>query len=154
MVSLSFRVVPLSVMTTCREVNANMVREIDENYWKDYFDTHNDRRFDDLVNRFYAEDASFENPKVQVVGREQILSFLKQSNQNVQIQLVPQAIIITSGVTAVELDCVMHPQKDLPDFLLGPVKKGDQATMRQAAVYHLTQDLISRARVYWGQRTE
>jgi hypothetical protein len=53
------------------------MRQIDENYWKDYFDTHNDRRFDDLVNDFYTDDAAFENPKIQVIGRDQLTSFCK-----------------------------------------------------------------------------
>ena len=131
-----------------------MTRDVDEEYWKDYFDTHKNRRFDDLVNRFYAENAEFENPKVAAVGREQILEFLKHSNRDVHIRLVPRAIIVNPGVTATELDCIMHPQKDLPEFLLGPVKKGDEAKMRMAAIYHMTQDLIVRARIYWGQRFE
>jgi SnoaL-like domain len=128
------------------------MRRIDENYWKDYFDTHNDRRFDDLVNDFYTEDAVFENPKIQVMGRDQLISFLIQSNQEVWIELIPCAIITNTGVTAVELDCVIHAEKDLPDFLLGPMKKGGEAKMRMAAVYHLTQDRISRASIYWGRR--
>ena len=78
----------------------------------------------------------------------------RQSGQDVHIELVPRAIIIGSGVTATELDCVMRPQKDLPGFLLGPVKKGDEARMRMAAVYHMTQDRISRAGIYRGQRVE
>ena len=128
------------------------MRRIEENYWKDYFNTHNDRRFDDLVNDFYTEDAVFENPKIQVVGREQLISFLEQSNQDVWIELIPCTIITNTGVTAVELDSVIHAERDLPDFLLGPMKKGGEAKMRMAAVYHLTQDRISRASIYWGRR--
>ena len=129
-----------------------MIRQVDDVYWKSYFDTHNDRRFDDLVNNFYTDDAVFENPKIQVVGRKQIVDVLKRSNKDVHIALIPRVLIINAGVTATELDCVMHPQRDLPDFLLGPMKKGEEAKMRIAAVYHLTQDRIARARIYWGQR--
>jgi hypothetical protein len=63
-----------------------------------------------------------------------------------------RAIISNTGVTAVELDCVIHAEKDLPDFLLGPMKKGGEAKVRMAAVYHLTQDRICRASIYWGRR--
>jgi hypothetical protein len=52
---------------------------VDEKYWNDYFDTHNDRRFDDLVNDFYTEDATFENPKVQVRGRKEIIGYLMRN---------------------------------------------------------------------------
>ena len=131
-----------------------MTREINEDYWNDYYDTHNNRRFEDLVTRFFAQDAIFENPKVQVAGWEQILGFFKHSNEHVNIKLVPNTIVINPGVSATELDCILHPQEDLPDFLMGPVKKGDQVIIRMAAVYHTTKDLISQARIYWGQRIE
>lgn len=127
------------------------MRRVDEAYWQDYYDTHNSRRFVDLVDNFYTEDATFENPKIQTKGRKQLVAFLEQSNEFVRIKLIPHVIISNLGVTAIELDCVMHTEKGLPDFLLGPMKKGDEATMRQAAVYHLTQDRISQARIYWGQ---
>ncbi len=131
-----------------------MVREIDESYWKDYYHTHNERLFEDLVNLYYAEQALFENPKVQAAGRERILAFFISSNQDVHIELVPHVIISESGVTATELDCIIHPQKDMPDFLLGPVKKGDEVIIRMAAIYHMNAGLISQARIYWGRHTD
>ena len=129
-----------------------MVRKVDESYWNDYFRTHNDGRFDDLVKGFYTEDLTFDNPKTQVNGQEELIRFLEKSSENVHIDLVPRTIVTNAGVTAVELDCVMHARKDLPDFLLGPLKRGDTAKMRMVAVYHLTDDRISRASVYWGRR--
>lgn len=128
------------------------MRRIDEKYWNDYFDTHNDRRFEDFVNGFFTEDATFENPKIQVRGRKEIIGFLQQTNQDVKIELIPQTIVMKPGVTAVELDCVIHAEKDLPGFLLGPMKKGDEASMGMAAVYHLKKDRIARARIYWGKK--
>jgi hypothetical protein len=130
------------------------MRQVDEAYWQEYYDTHNSRRFVDLVDNFYTTDATFENPKTQAKGREQLLAFLEQSNEFVRIKLIPRVIILNLGVTATELDCVMHAEKDLPDFLLGPMKKGGEAKMRQAAVYHLTQDRIAQARIYWGQQVK
>jgi SnoaL-like domain len=129
-----------------------MVRKVDESYWKDYFTTHNEERFDDLVNRFFTEDLAFDNPKTQANGREELILFLQRSSEHVHIDLIPRTIVINTGVTAVELDCVMHARKDMPDFLLGPLKKGDKASMRMASVYHLTGDRISRSSVYWGRR--
>jgi hypothetical protein len=130
------------------------MRQVDEAYWHDYFDTHNGRRFVEFVNNFYTQDATFENPKIQTKGREQLVAFLEQSNEFVRIELIPRVIISNLGVTAIELDCVMHAEKDLPDFLLGPMTKGGEAKMRQAAVYHLAQDHISQARIYWGRQVK
>ncbi len=130
------------------------MRQVDEAYWHDYFDTHNSRRFVDLVDNFYTTDVTFENPKIQAKGREQLIAFLEQSNEFVRIKLIPRVIISNFGVTAIELDCIMHAEKDLPDFLLGPMKKDGEAKMRQAAVYHLTRDRISQTRVYWGRQVK
>jgi hypothetical protein len=123
---------------------------VDEKYWNDYFETHNEGRFEDLVNDFYSEDATFENPKAQARGRKELIAFLKQANQDVKIELIPQTIVMKPGVTAVEMDCVVHAEKDLPNFLLGPMNKGDTATIGMAAFYHLTDAKITRARIYWG----
>ena len=128
-----------------------MNREVDEAYWRDYFETHNARRFKDLVNRFYAENALFANPKIEARGREQLLTFFVGANQDVQIDLLPGSIFVKPGVTAVEMECVMHAKADLPDFLLGPMKAGEAASMPMASVYHMAGDLIARARIYWGQ---
>lgn len=130
------------------------MRPVDEAYWHDYFDTHNSRRFGDLVDNFYAADATFENPKVRAVGREQLIAFLEQSNEFVRIKLIPRVIVSNFDVTAIELECIMHAEKDLPDFLLGPMEKGGDAKMLQAAVYHLTEDRISQSRIYWGRQVE
>ena len=66
---------------------------VDEKYWNDYFDTHNDGRFEDLVNDFYTEDAIFENPKARMRGRKEIIGYLKQSNQDVKIELIPKPLL-------------------------------------------------------------
>ena len=52
-----------------------MTRTVDEAYWRDYFRTHNEGRFEDLVTGFYAGDAVFANPRVQLRGWDQILDF-------------------------------------------------------------------------------
>jgi hypothetical protein len=128
-----------------------MTRDVDETYWHDYFRTHNERRFKELVTGFYAEDALFSNPKAEARGREQIIAFLEGANRDVQIDLLPSSILVQPGVTAIELQCVMRAQKNLPDFLLGPMKTGEEASMPMAAVYHMAGDLIARARIYWGR---
>jgi hypothetical protein len=110
---------------------------VDKTYWNDYFDTHNDGRFEDLVNDFYTEDATFGNPKTQVRGRKELIGFLKQAIQDVKIELIPRTIVMNPGVTAVELDCVIHAKQDLPNFLLGPMNTGDTASIGMAAIYHL-----------------
>jgi hypothetical protein len=75
-----------------------MTRNVDEAYWQDYFRTHNERRFEELVTRFYAEDALF-------------FAFLEGANRDVRIDLLPSSILVKAGVTAIELSASCAPRR-------------------------------------------
>ena len=128
-----------------------MTRTVDQAYWRDYVRTHNEERFEDLVARFYARDAVFANPRVQLQGRGQILDFLQRANQDVHIDLQPSGVLIQPGVSAVELNAVMRARKDLPGFFIAPLRQGEETSVPMVSVYHMTAGLIFRARVYWGR---
>ena len=52
-----------------------MTRKVDQNYWNEYFQTYNAKKYDDLVNNFYTENPTFQNPKYQLAGRRAIADF-------------------------------------------------------------------------------
>lgn len=128
-----------------------MTRTVDRAYWHAYFSAHNEQRFEDLVTGFYAPDAVYSNPKVQLRGRAQLLDFFQGANRDVRIDLQPSSVLIDPGVTAVELNAVMRARKDLPGFFIAPLKEGAEISVPMAFIYHMTAGLIFRARVYWGR---
>jgi SnoaL-like domain len=134
-----------------QEEGRSMVTHVDEAYWQDYFRTHNEGRFRMFVPGFYAENATFEDPVIIRRGHTEILNMLETLARDAQIRLQPKTIIVKPGWSAVELDSHVHALKDIPNFLMGSLKKGEEATMPMAAVYHMAGDLIARARIYWGR---
>ncbi len=58
-----------------------MAREVNRAYWQEYFDTYNSKRYDDLVNNFYLPDATFQNPKYHLQGRQAIARFFSGTSR-------------------------------------------------------------------------
>jgi hypothetical protein len=126
-----------------------MMRKVDAQYWQEYFQTYNAKRYDDLVNNFYAEQPTFQNPKYKLAGRQAIADFFKQQHADVNESLTPITVVITPEVAALELDGVFSADKDLPKFYVMPLSRGVEVKMGMAAFYHLKGDRIAHARVYW-----
>ncbi|RJR33393.1 MAG: nuclear transport factor 2 family protein [Deltaproteobacteria bacterium] len=126
-----------------------MPREVNRAYWDEYFQTYNQKRYDDLVNYFYTDNPTFQNPKYQLAGRRAIANFFKGQHLEVTEILTPITVIITREVAALELDAVFSSTKDLPQFYVFPLKSGVEVRMGMAAFYHLEGDRIAHARVYW-----
>jgi ketosteroid isomerase-like protein len=126
-----------------------MVRKVDREYWREYFETYNAKRYDDLVNNFYAEDPTFQNPKYKLEGRRDLAEFFKQHHVDVKETLTPITVVITPEVAALELDAVFSAEKDVPDFYVHPISRGVPVNMGMSAFYHLRDDRIVHARVYW-----
>jgi hypothetical protein len=126
-----------------------MAREVNQEYWRQYFETYNRKRYDDLVNNFYLPDATFQNPKYLLTGRQVIARFFQEHHVDVDEKLTPITVIITPEVAGLELDGAFTSQKDLPDFYVMPLKKGVWIKLGMAAFYHLQGDYIAHARIYW-----
>jgi len=107
------------------------------------------KHYDDLVNNFYLADATFQNPKYQITGREAIARFFQEHHLYVDEELTPVTVIITPEVAGLELDGVLSATKDLPDFYVTPMKQGVPVRMGMAAFYHLEGDRIAHVRIYW-----
>lgn len=126
-----------------------MVRKVDRQYWQEYFKTYNAKRYDDLVNNFYTEHPTFQNPKYKLNGRRAIADFFRQQHTDVNETLTPITVVITPEVAALELDGVFSSEKDLPGFYVHPITRGVEFKMGMAVFYHLEGNRIAHARVYW-----
>ncbi len=126
-----------------------MPREVNRDYWDEYFQTYNQKRYDDLVNNFYADQPTFQNPKYKLEGRQAIADFFKQHHIHLNETLTPITVVITPEVAALELDGVFSADQDLPNFYVMPITRGVEVKMGMAAFYHLEGDRIAHVRVYW-----
>jgi hypothetical protein len=126
-----------------------MGRKVDQSYWQKYFKTYNAKCYDDLVNNFYAEHPTFQNPKYKLEGRRAIAEFLTEHHKDVNETLTPITVIINPEVAALELDGVLSSEKDIPDYYVHPLTRGVEVKLGIAAFYHLKGDRIAHARIYW-----
>ena len=125
--------------------------EVNEQYWHRYYQTHNEARFVDLVDEFFHVDGALENPNYEVRGRDALLDYFQGASEHAQLTLVPHAILVKPGVSATEDDFIVEPRIDLPDFVTGPLKAGERTKIRMAGFYHMDDDRITLARIYWGR---
>ena len=130
-----------------------MVRQVDREFWRQYFETYNAKRYNDLVNNFYSEHPIFQNPKHKLVGRSAIADFFIQQHTYVDAIITPMTVILTPEVAAFELDAVPSSDRDLPDFHVMPLAKGVKIRLGMAAFYHLEGDRITHASIYWMKPT-
>ena len=128
-----------------------MARTVDTQFWQDYFNAYNSKQYDKLMNEFYAEDAIFQNPKQKFVGREAILKHFQDAHTSVDEKLEEVTRIISPEVTAIELNGYFVAQRDMPDYYVRPLKKGEKQEMGMGVFYHLKGDKIARVMVYWMQ---
>jgi hypothetical protein len=126
-----------------------MARQVDREFWRQYFETYNAKRFNDLVNNFYSEHPIFQNPKHKLVGRSAIADFFTQQHTYVDASITPLTVILTPEVAAFEMDAVLSSDRDLPGFHVMPLTKGVKIRLGMAAFYHLEGDRIARASLYW-----
>ena len=130
------------------------MRTVDQNYWLEYYKVYNSKRYDDLVNIFFAEDAVFQNPKFTCHGRNEIASFFTEHHTLVSEELVPRTLVLTPEVCAIEIDGIFIADIDVPDFYIVPLKKGKAEPWAMSAFYHMKGDRITRARVFWMGNTK
>lgn len=128
-----------------------MPRQVDEKFWEEYFSLYNSRQYEKLVNEFYAEDATFQNPKQRFVGRENILKHFSDAHTSVNEELKDTTRIITPDVTAIEIAGSFVADKDMPDYYVRPLKKGEKVEMGMGVFYHFKDGMIARVMVYWMQ---
>jgi hypothetical protein len=126
-----------------------MARQVDGAYWEEYFATYNNKQYDALVNNFYPEDTTFQNPKYQMTGRQAIAEFFREHHINVKEVLTPLTVVITPEVACLEFDGVFSAECDLPDFHVMPLELGKPVKMGMGVFYHLEGDRIAPALVYW-----
>jgi len=126
-----------------------MARTVNRDYWNEYFKMYNEKRYDDLVNDFYTENPTFQNPKYSLTSRREMIDFFTKQHTNVNEILTPVTVIITPEVAALELDGVFSCDADLPDFYVMPLKKGVEIPLKMGVFYHIEGDRIAHASVYW-----
>lgn len=127
-------------------MNKEETRKAFEEYFKDY-DTGDFRM---ALNKHYTEDAVFENTRVKVVGRNNIIEWFTRSHAlGYTEKLAPVNMLIGEDIVAVELEQEFTAYEDVPNHYVVSMDKGETIkTSGVAAFYKMKDGKISSVRVY------
>jgi sulfur carrier protein ThiS len=92
--------------------------------FRDYIDCFNRNDFTGFT-RYYADDVLLELPKKELRGRQAIVDFYRVVKARVRETLQINEVIADSEGLAAEVDTEFFALEDWPDFIVGPLKKGD-----------------------------
>ncbi|HJV65693.1 MAG TPA: nuclear transport factor 2 family protein [Geomonas sp.] len=82
-------------------------------------------RFEEAVNSFFTEDASFWNTRIALRGRQKIIDWLMASHLGHAEKVAPVSLIVEPDGAAFELEQEFHAHEDMSHFFIQPMKKGE-----------------------------
>jgi ketosteroid isomerase-like protein len=97
----------------------------------------------------YTEDTVIEGPDRTMHGRQEWIDMLQFVHQGISEKLTPLAYAQSGDVLLSEMQVEFTATQDCPDFMHGPLKKGEKMTSRFFASYKLRGDQISRLALAW-----
>lgn len=115
-----------------------------EQDYADYIDCFNRNDFAGF-GRYYADDVVFElGDKKRIVGRDAILDFYRDVKAKVRETLEILSTAAGPGSFAVHVRTVFEGLEDWPDFIAGPLMKGDTLTIESLGYYYVEDGKFTR----------
>lgn len=127
-----------------------MTREETKKAFEEYFKDYNTGDFRMALDKHYTADAVFENTRVRIVGKDNIIDWFTRSHAlGYTEDLVPVNILIGEDSVAVELEQEFTAYEDVPNHYVAALTKGETIrTSGVAAFYKMKDGKISSIRVY------
>ncbi len=90
-----------------------------------YIDSYSSGRYEETINAYFTEDASFWNTRISLCGRAKIIDWLIASHGGYNERLTPVSLIVEPEKAAVELEQEFHAKEDMSHFFIRPMKRGE-----------------------------
>jgi len=90
-----------------------------------------------LVEKFFTEDTVFESGPRVMRGADELLKFLNWAHDGIREIIRAQLVLRDENHIFAEIDMDFHATRDKPDFVFGPLKKGEFTTVKFLVVYYL-----------------
>ena len=112
--------------------------------YADYIDCFNRNDFDGF-GKYYCDDVVFElGEKKRIVGREAILDFYRDVKSKIRETLEILSVAAGEDAMAVHVATEFYALADWPDFIAGPMMKGESINIETVAYYYLRDGKFSR----------
>ncbi len=111
--------------------------------YADYIDCFNRNDFDGF-GKYYHDDVLFElGDKRKIVGRENILDFYRDVKSKVRETLDIVSSVGNDDYLAVHVRTEFFGLEDWPDFIAGPLMKGESINIESLGYYYLRDGKIA-----------
>ncbi len=120
-----------------------------------YIAAFNDNDFPGFT-AYYAENVLLELGARQIHGRAGIEAFYRDVKSKIKETLVIRQVVADEEGVATELDTTFEALQDWPDFIAGPMEKGDVIRIVSFVMYRIERGKFSHIRSarFLGQRAQ
>jgi ketosteroid isomerase-like protein len=127
-----------------------MTRDETRRALEEYFKDYNSGDFRMALDKHYTDDAVFENTRVRIVGKDNIIDWFMRSHAlGYRERVVPVNMLIGEDAVAVELAQEFTAYESVPNHYVVALAKGDTVqTSGLVAFYKMKDGKISSVRVY------
>ena len=115
--------------------------------FSDYVKQYNLGDHAELVRQFYTDDIVFESGAFKRIcrGKDEVIAFFSIQS-GVRDILRPQVVLQDENHILAEADVDFYALRDLPDYPLGALRKGDRLTLKSFVSYYLREGKICRVK--------
>jgi hypothetical protein len=109
---------------------------MDKSQFHDYIDSFNRNDFEGFA-KYYADDVLLELPSKQLHGRQAIVEFYREVKARVRETLQIKQVVCDDEGLAAEVATEFFALEDWPDFIAGPLGKGESIRIVSFVMYRI-----------------
>jgi SnoaL-like domain len=111
--------------------------------YKRYIQAFNTGEDAQLVQEWFTQDCIFQSGPRLMHGREKLLEFLRWAHDGIREIIRAQTVLQDESHLFAEIDMDFHATRDRPDFLFGPLKRGEFLTVKFFVLYRLREGKVA-----------
>ena len=118
---------PADIAAQAGGAECNATRNADgitEQDFRDYIAAFNRSDFDGF-GKFYADDVEFEGRGRHFKSRDEVLNFYREVKAKMRETITVKEVAVGDSDLAAEIETELVAFEDWPEFVTGPIKKGD-----------------------------
>jgi hypothetical protein len=109
---------------------------MNKNDFRNYIDCFNRDDFPGF-SRYYTDDVVLELPRKELRGRQAIVDFYREVKSKIRETLQINQVVADEEGLAAEVATEFHALEDWPDFIVGPIRKGESIHIISLVIYRI-----------------
>jgi hypothetical protein len=109
---------------------------MDKNQFRDYIDCFNRDDFAGF-SKYYTDDVVLELPRKELRGRQAIVDFYREVKARIRETLQINQVVADEEGLAAEVATQFYALEDWPDFIVGPIRKGESIHIVSFVMYRI-----------------